>query len=208
MPRTARNFSPPIRRKVVGAYKPRYRRQGAAALPAAVHRGGAMRVAARAAAASSRLAARCVVHARRRRSRIPDLAAIAVAAGAGARRLARDFRHRDARARAGLHAARSGSARAAGKAAGGQPEFVQTPADYIKEIDRAARRRRPQALRSISRAAHRHRTPVRHAAGRRCSRSSAARPITAARPTSATPSACWRRRPISASARRNSSTNF
>ena len=120
-----------------------------------------------------------------------------------ARRLARDLRCGDARARARSVAARSGHPRAGRTGSRAQPEFVQTPAEYLKESPRSTRspRRAASSPSSIAR-----RSP-------RSSSASACRPSIVlaiwARETglrrrqaaAQTRSARSRRRPISAGAR-------
>ena len=89
-----------------------------------------------------------------------------------------------------------------------QAEFVQTPAQYLREATfDAARRAGQEARRAISRHAGAHREGDSACRAMSCWRSGRARPITAATSCRTTRSACWRRRPIPASARISSATN-
>ena len=89
-----------------------------------------------------------------RRPGLHGVPAVAVAGGAAARRLARDLRRGDARARARSVAARSRHSRAGGSSSRGQAEFVQTPADYLqggRHSTRLAAQGRKLLRRSIAR---------------------------------------------------------
>ena len=96
-PPIARNFLPLTRRRCVARLQAALRRQSAAAIPAPVHPGGAMR-------SLRRSARHCLAERRARRSSrfcrrcVRSLAASAMAPGAGPWRLARYVRRRDTRA--------------------------------------------------------------------------------------------------------------
>ena len=89
-----------------------------------------------------------------------------------------------------------------------QAEFVQTPADYVREKTIARLAAQGRKLADQHRATlDGHRAAIRRAAARSSWRSGAARPPMAATSCRTTRCACWRRRPISAAARTCSARN-
>ena len=143
----------------------------------------------------------------RRRRGVPAIPGRYVAGSAAARRLARHLRRRHARAGARSVAARSRASRPAGNGAAAAGIRADAGAISARADVRSAGRARQATRGAIPRHASPHREGVRRARQRACWRSGRARPITAAIRCRTTPSACWRRRPIPASARISSATN-